>query len=40
MEGVEIRRFSVIASVYQEADEVGVEVEEENRSGRGRGKWK
>ena len=41
MEVVEIRIFSVRASVYQEADEVGVEVEEVEVSGskRGRSKW-
>ena len=35
---VDIRRFSVRAPVYQEADEVGVEVEEVevSRSDRGR----
>ena len=40
MEEVEIKRFSVRASVYQEADEVGVEVEEVSRSDSGKKKFK
>ena len=42
MEEVEIKIFNVTASVHQEADEVGVEVEEieVSRSERGRSKWR
>ena len=40
MEEVETRRFSVRAPVYQEADEVGVEVEGVEVSGRDRGRSK
>ena len=38
MEEVEIKIFSATASVYQEADEVVVEVEEVEVSGSARGK--
>ena len=40
MEGVEIRILSVRAPVYEEADEVGVEVEEVEVSRSGSGKRK
>ena len=40
MKVVEISRFSVRASVYQEADELGVEMDEVEVSGSGGGKLK
>ena len=39
MEEVEIKIFNVRAPVYQEANEVGLEVEEVSRRGRGKWKW-